>query len=78
MVRRAYFASAAWGGVGPNDLMREAGFTQGGLYNHFKSKDALVVDHGDRYGGVHARLFESLGKPSAPHHGTRFARQMKT
>lgn len=28
--------------VGLTALMKEAGFTQGGFYNHFKSKDALV------------------------------------
>ena len=26
------------------ELMKEAGFTQGGFYNHFKSKDALVAE----------------------------------
>ena len=31
-------------GVGLNELMREAGFTQGGFYNHFASKDALVAE----------------------------------
>ncbi|AJP57786.1 TetR family transcriptional regulator [Pandoraea vervacti] len=29
--------------VGLTALMKEAGFTQGGFYNHFKSKDALVA-----------------------------------
>ncbi|AIO38276.1 TetR family transcriptional regulator [Burkholderia sp. AU19243] len=29
--------------VGLTELMKEAGFTQGGFYNHFKSKDALVA-----------------------------------
>ena len=29
--------------VGLTELMRAAGFTQGGFYNHFKSKDALVA-----------------------------------
>lgn len=28
--------------VGLNELMQAAGFTRGGFYNHFKSKDALV------------------------------------
>ena len=27
-----------------HELMKEAGFTQGGFYNHFKSKDALVAE----------------------------------
>jgi AcrR family transcriptional regulator len=30
-------------GVGIADLMKAAGFTQGGFYNHFQSKDALVA-----------------------------------
>ena len=29
--------------VGLAELMKEAGFTQGGFYNHFRSKDALVA-----------------------------------
>ena len=29
--------------VGLAELMKAAGFTQGGFYNHFKSKDALVT-----------------------------------
>ncbi len=29
--------------VGLNELMDAAGFTRGGFYNHFKSKDALVA-----------------------------------
>jgi TetR/AcrR family transcriptional repressor of nem operon len=30
--------------VGLNELMKHAGFTQGGFYNHFKSKAALVTE----------------------------------
>lgn len=30
--------------VGLTELMKEAGFTQGGFYNHFKSKDALIAE----------------------------------
>ena len=30
--------------VGLNELMKHAGFTQGGFYNHFKSKAALVSE----------------------------------
>ncbi|RQU76656.1 TetR family transcriptional regulator [Burkholderia cenocepacia] len=29
--------------VGLTELMKDAGFTQGGFYNHFKSKNALVA-----------------------------------
>jgi TetR/AcrR family transcriptional regulator, transcriptional repressor for nem operon len=31
-------------GVGLAELMKEAGFTQGGFYNHFPSKDALAAE----------------------------------
>lgn len=31
-------------GVGVADLMKEAGFTHGGFYNHFKSKDVLAAE----------------------------------
>lgn len=31
-------------GVGLNELMQQAGFTQGGFYNHFESKAALVAE----------------------------------
>jgi TetR/AcrR family transcriptional repressor of nem operon len=66
-------------GVGLNELMREAGFTQGGFYNHFASKDALVAEvMTTAMMGANARLFESLGKPLEAHHGNRFARQIKT
>ena len=30
--------------VGLNELMKHAGFTQGGFYNHFESKAALVTE----------------------------------
>ncbi len=31
-------------GVGVADVMKEAGFTHGGFYNHFASKDALAAE----------------------------------
>lgn len=49
--RRAIVAAAAKlfrergvDGVGIAELMKAAGFTQGGFYNHFKSKEALVAE----------------------------------
>src|SRR5258707_13299584 len=49
--RRAIVAAAAKlfrergvDGAGVADLMKAAGFTQGGFYNHFKSKEALVAE----------------------------------
>lgn len=46
--------------VGLAELMKAAGFTQGGFYNHFKSKDALVAavmdkameDGGDAFASI--------------------------
>lgn len=38
------FRERGFDGVGVADLMQNAGFTHGGFYNHFASKNALVVD----------------------------------
>src|SRR5580693_2822181 len=65
-------------GVGLNELMREAGFTQGGFYNHFESKDALVAEViATAMTGANAKLFELIGKPLEEQHVNRFARQIK-
>lgn len=49
--RRAIIAAAARlfrergvDGVGLSELMSHAGFTQGGFYNHFASKEALIAE----------------------------------
>jgi TetR/AcrR family transcriptional regulator, transcriptional repressor for nem operon len=64
--------------VGLNELMHEAGFTQGGFYNHFKSKDALVAEVvATAMTRANARLFEAVGKPLEAHNRNRFARQIK-
>ncbi|HMF74639.1 MAG TPA: TetR/AcrR family transcriptional regulator [Bryobacteraceae bacterium] len=38
------FRERGFDGVGLNDLMKAAGFTQGGFYNHFPSKEALAAE----------------------------------
>jgi TetR/AcrR family transcriptional repressor of nem operon len=38
------FREKGVGAVGLAELMKEAGFTQGGFYNHFTSKEALVSE----------------------------------
>jgi TetR/AcrR family transcriptional repressor of nem operon len=38
------FRERGFDGVGVADLMRAAGFTHGGFYNHFESKEALAVE----------------------------------
>jgi len=65
-------------GVGLNELMGEAGFTQGGFYNHFKSKDALVAEVVvTAMTGANAKLFEAIAKPLEAQRSDRFARQIK-
>lgn len=38
------FRAKGFDGVGVADVMAEAGFTHGGFYNHFDSKDALAAE----------------------------------
>jgi len=65
-------------GVGLNELMREAGFTQGGFYNHFDSKDSLVAETvATAVTGANAKLCEAIGKPLEAHNANRFARQIR-
>jgi TetR/AcrR family transcriptional repressor of nem operon len=66
-------------GVGLNELMREAGFTQGGFYNHFESKDSLVAEVvATAVTSANARLCEAIGKPLEAYNPNRFARQIKS
>ncbi|MFM0500807.1 TetR/AcrR family transcriptional regulator [Paraburkholderia caffeinilytica] len=55
--------------VGLAELMKAAGFTQGGFYNHFKSKDALVaavVEKAMEEGGeAYAALIENAKSSGA-------------
>lgn len=37
------FRERGFDGIGVADLMREAGFTHGGFYGHFESKEALMM-----------------------------------
>lgn len=48
------FREHGFDGVGVAELMKEAGFTHGGFYNHFGSKDELAAE-------VCAASFERLG-----------------
>jgi TetR/AcrR family transcriptional repressor of nem operon len=38
------FRARGYDGVGLNEVMSEAGFTHGGFYNHFASKEALAAE----------------------------------
>ncbi len=65
-------------GVGLNELMRKAGFTQGGFYNHFESKDSLVAEVvATAVTSANAGLSEAIGKPLEAYNPSRFARQIK-
>jgi TetR/AcrR family transcriptional regulator, transcriptional repressor for nem operon len=65
-------------GVGLNELMREAGFTQGGFYNHFKSKDALVAEVvATAMTGANDRLSQAIAKPLEAHNANPLVRQIK-
>ncbi len=51
-------------GVGLAELMKEAGFTQGGFYNHFKSKEALAAEVvANAMAGGRQELADALAKP---------------
>ena len=50
-------------GVGVADLMKEAGFTHGGFYNHFPSKEALAAEAcGSAFNQALATLVEELSR----------------
>src|SRR5467141_4178532 len=55
------FRERGFEGVGVADLMREAGFTHGGFYNHFSSKEALAREAcGEALSKANAALADSL------------------
>src|SRR5882762_5682441 len=81
--RRAIVAAAAKlfrergvDGVGIAELMKAAGFTQGGFYNHFKSKEALVAEviAAEMSKGTAELVRELQG--TAPEGGGRLERQI--
>ena len=50
------------------DIMKESGFTHGGFYNHFKSKDALAAEAiAAAFDGVASNLSEKLASGKHPH-----------
>src|SRR5260370_16471739 len=49
------------------DIMKESGFTHGGFYNHFKSKDALAAEAiASAFDGVARDLSEKLASREHP------------
>ncbi len=51
------FRERGYGGIGVADLMREAGFTHGGFYGHFSSKDDLMAQASARAIGESKELW---------------------
>lgn len=47
---------SGYDGTGVADIMKEAGLTHGGFYAHFKSRDALLAEAGDRAGAESVAL----------------------
>ncbi|WP_454754156.1 TetR/AcrR family transcriptional regulator [Cupriavidus necator] len=63
-------------GVGLSALMKAAGFTQGGFYNHFESKEALAAEVvATAMDKVNHDLKEAIAAPIAPG-GNRMKRQV--
>ncbi len=63
-------------GVGLSALMKAAGFTQGGFYNHFESKEALAAEVvATAMGKANHDLKEAIAAPIAPG-GNRLRRQI--
>jgi len=63
-------------GVGLNALMKAAGFTQGGFYNHFKSKEALAAEVvATAMDKVNGDLKEAIAAPIEPDRN-RLSRQV--
>src|SRR5258706_205545 len=51
------FCARGAGGIGVADLMREAGFTHGGFYGHFSSKEDLIAEASARAIGESKELW---------------------
>jgi len=51
------FRERGYGGIGVADLMREAGFTHGGFYGHFSSKEDLIAEASARAVGESKELW---------------------
>src|SRR5260370_37109011 len=59
------FRERGFDGVGLDGLMKGAGFTHGGFYNHFASKEELEVEASAAGAGqANAALVDSLSDPA--------------
>lgn len=57
---------SGYGGTGVADIMKEAGLTHGGFYAHFKSRDALLAEAGDRAGAESVALAARVAAAAPP------------
>jgi TetR/AcrR family transcriptional regulator, transcriptional repressor for nem operon len=58
------FREKGFDGVGVADLMKDAGFTHGGFYGHFSSKDELIGEASERILAASARKWAGLVEQS--------------
>ncbi len=69
MAARAMFNCHGFDAVSIDDIMKHAGLTRGGFYNHFSSKADLFVEAVVSYvtsSPMHRRMSEQKSVPSAP------------
>jgi AcrR family transcriptional regulator len=69
MAARAMFNCHGFDAVSIDDIMKHAGLTRGGFYNHFNSKADLFVEAVVSYvtsSPMHRRMSEQKSVPSAP------------
>jgi TetR/AcrR family transcriptional repressor of nem operon len=73
------FREEGLAGIGIAELMKEAGLTVGGSYEHFKSRDDLVAESVGSAPGFWKRQVETAasgGRPVPSHLTSRIASQM--
>lgn len=57
---------SGYDGTAVADIMKEAGLTHGGFYAHFASRDALLVEAGDRAGADSVALAARVAAAAPP------------
>lgn len=62
---------SGYSGTGVADIMKEAGLTHGGFYSHFESRDAMLVEAGDRAGAESVAVAARVAAAAPPGHELR-------
>ena len=57
---------SGYGGAGVAEIMKEAGLTHGGFYAHFKSREAMLAEAGDRAGAETVATMERVAAAAPP------------